>query len=188
MKIIGIDPGGSGAIVRLELLREDNTIYYNVDFTTMPLNSDNTFINAEAAYNWIKAHPADFTYLEHVHAIFGSSASGTFKFGRMFGGIEAVASSLNKYILVPPKTWQKSVWLPELAPLKREQMTAKEKSLKTVKTLFPTLQLKATKRSKLDHDGVVDALLIALYGFYQNNFNFRGVLPPYNCSFNSEGK
>lgn len=189
MKILSVDPGSNGALVCLELNKVENKIYYTIDWTPMPTVEDNTSIDTLKAANWIRERSFDHIFIEHVHAIFGSAAGATFRFGRMFGGIEGVVGGLGlPYSLVPPKTWQKHVWIPELIPHKKDIMTAKEKSAKTVELYFPNIDLKPTKRSKNQHDGAIDSILIALYGFKQNKFDFGVVLPPYLCSLTTEGK
>lgn len=165
MNIIGIDPGYNGALVKISI-----TDKVEIQHIFTPVSADFQTIETNIITDWLGSDYIDHIYLEHVHAIFGSGAKNTFNFGLVFGQIIGMLGALKlKYNLVSPKTWQKEVWLPELIPLKKDIMTAKEKSLKTLKSLLPTYIIpQIGTRKKYEHDGVIDAVLIALYGLKQN--------------------
>jgi hypothetical protein len=108
--------------------------------------------------------------VEKIHAIFKTSAWTMFKMGRALGFCEGVAEATYgdaTVVMIPAKTWQSLVWLPEIA--KDKDLSAKEKSIRTFKNLYPTCDFREkydrpyrgqTHRPE-DHDGMVDALLIA---------------------------
>lgn len=186
MRILALDPGYTGSLVIMEI-EEDK---YDVKYLLTPLNADLQQIDANKITVWLKENQFDHVYLEHVRAVFGSDSTSTFNFGRVFGGLEGLLGGLNlPFTLVEPKTWQKNVWLPHLLPIKSSEMHAKEKSLLTFQTRFPgldvrPLSLKTGKPLKHPHDGVIDAVLIALYGFKQNNFDITRVFQQRTSSLN----
>lgn len=112
-------------------------------------------------------------YLEDIHSIWGTSKSSTAIMMRGLGNLEqALASNFCDFEMVQPKRWQK-IWEEEdlvykdsLA--KRKVKDTKQTSLRCVKRLYPTIDLrygdneskKSDRRTK-PHSGIVDALLIA---------------------------
>ena len=59
---------------------------------------------------------------------------------------------------VHAKTWQKEFF-------KRDkEKTTKEQALEVIKTIYPTVDLFASERSTKEHDGIIDAILLAEYG------------------------
>lgn len=174
MTYLGIDPGKNGGIA---LLSDTDCIMV----AAMPTNKENEIVCSELA-NLLK--DADFVILEDVHSIFGMSAQSNFQFGRVLGIVEGVLGALNKdYIKIAPKIWQKEVW-GNITPIGNTtgkilksgkphiKVDTKATSLIVAQQLFPDVNLLATKRSKVPHDGIVDSLLIAEYcrrKFKQNN-------------------
>ena len=160
---IGIDPGKSGFIT---IIAVDGSI----EFNPIPLIKKEIDIYALSsifrAYQFSKVH----IVVENVHAMFGSSAKGTFSFGFTCGIIEGVLSTLLiPYTKVAPKKWQKQMW--EGIPLIKKPSTSgktqvtdtKAMSLLAAKRLFPDVDLRATERSTIPHDGKIDSLLLAEY-------------------------
>ena len=114
---IGIDPGKNGAIailhngifkkaVKIPLIstREINNIELNIIFRDLRILSDKVNNNL-------------MIFMEKVHAIFGVSAGATFEFGRVCGLLEGFLAAYGlKYMLVPPKIWQKELYtgIPEI--------------------------------------------------------------------------
>ena len=98
-------------------------------------------------------------FMEKVHALPLVGSSSTFKFGYVYGQLQATIRLIGvKLELVPPKTWQK-IEIPGTF-----EGTAKERALVACKALYPELDLRASERSKKFHDGIVDAFFIASYG------------------------
>lgn len=116
---------------------------------------------------WLKAHKSNIaiTYLEHSQAIPGRvSSASTFQFGRYFGSIEGVLAALGiPYHLVKPQTWQKQIHAGITAD------TPKDRSRIAVSRLYPNLDLRASERSKNVHEGMMDAVLIAHWGWNQHH-------------------
>lgn len=175
MVYVGIDPGKSGGI---SFIHDDGTIRVYA----MPVTSDNE-INVTRVVEIFKNECTDGQiqcYLEDVHSIFGMSASSNFQFGRVLGILEGLLEAINiKFTKVTPKVWQKEIWsgtTPISSPtgkllksgLPHVKVDTKGTSLLVAQTLFPDVNLLATSRSKVPHDGIVDALLIAEYCKRQN--------------------
>ena len=101
----------------------------------------------------------DHVYLEKVHALPNVGAGSSFKFGLAFGQIQAVLelNSLS-YKLVSPKRWQSTL------VEKRKDLPPKKRALANALIEFPGCDLRKNSRSRVWHDGLVDAALIALYG------------------------
>ena len=166
---IGIDPGKNGALVLLD----DNKF---IAWCVMPTTKDNE-IDAHQLGCWVKTWTqSDYNcVLEDVHSIFGMSAKSNFQFGRALGILEGVLASNDiKVTKITPKVWQKEIWGNTLpistdtgkklkSGLPQLKIDTKATSLLVAKQLFPDVNLLATTRSKVPHDGLVDALLIAEY-------------------------
>jgi hypothetical protein len=101
---IGIDPGSKGFIA---VMHPDGTREYcslqDCDYHDIALFLKN--IKTVCEENCVCC-------MEEIHAIFGSSAKSTFSFGETFGVLQGLLIALEiPYHLVPPKTWQKEIWI-----------------------------------------------------------------------------
>ena len=169
---LGIDPGNTGAVVRL--------CGRKVETYVMPI-IEGKFDHSGLTKIFCK-FSVEKTYavcLEEVHAIYGSSASGTFTFGGVFHSCEQVLCDFElPYMLVQPKVWQKEMFQgvaelrkpstkiksgPRKGKSTKGRRDTKAMALIAAKRLFPTVDLRATERCKKPHDGIVDAILIAEY-------------------------
>ena len=151
---IGIDPGKKGAITIIDL--EGNYI------ESYPFEELNDNIDQIGIASFLKKYSSccKHAILEDVHAVFGSSAAGTFSFGWCKGFLEGVLSSLCiPYTLVSPRLWQKEMWIGT-----RIRGKNKEISIATAKKLFPSVDLRRSVRCKKDDDNIADSLLLAMYG------------------------
>jgi len=117
--------------------------------------------------------------IEDVHSIFGSSAKSNFQFGRSLGILEGMVIAYDfPFTKVQPKVWQKEMWSGISPVLINTGKKTKDGNIKykadtkatsslACKRLFPSIDLRDTNRktdrSKKDHDGIIDALLIAEY-------------------------
>lgn len=164
--VIGIDPGLHGAIAGIDLSGEIQFI------EDIPIVSEKkkpragmkakfrieNNINLESLCNTMKTmgHLKCKVFLEKVNSRPGEGVSSAFKFGKVFGTLEALLVSNDiDYERVPPATWCNLVHLDGDFAQK-----AKQRSLNAFKSYFPDLE---RPHGKI-HDGVVDALLIAEYG------------------------
>lgn len=109
--------------------------------------------------------------VEKVHAFQKSGASSSFNFGYICGFLRGIAMGLDiRLELVHPIRWQNVVC--EGVPYsydKKGKKDTKARALTTATNLYPDVDLydptkRRDKRSK-PHDGMVDALLIATYGY-----------------------
>lgn len=173
------DPGKNGG---LAIIDEKGDLVYTA---TIPKIGKEIDLNG---LNKIILHIKNFGETQHVilertHSIFGVGAASNFTFGQVNGFIEGmiVAAGL-KYTKVMPKAWQAVSWeginiptisVPKFKTIKnvktqvgtRDKVQTKEASAMAAKRLFPNWNFLATERSSKMHDGLVDAALIAYYGY-----------------------
>jgi hypothetical protein len=123
---------------------------------------------------------------EDLHSIFGTSAASNFSFGLNNGLVTGMVQTAGiSYTKVQAKKWQKEMFegiRPVEVPAMEKKLkgqSAKQKvdkngnlkykvdtkatALIAAKRLFPKESFLATQRSKVPHDGIVDAVLIGLY-------------------------
>ena len=164
MVVAGIDPGKSGAIVFINT--DSNSV---VDWLPMPLCPEKAEIATERLIEAIKQHKPKIIYIEKVHAIFGSSARSTFEFGRAYqAAIDSCRAASIAYSMVAPKEWQKRAYLNSNVEIikKKNGKTndTKAMALAVFNKLYPNQRFLKSTRSRKDHDGAIDALLIARFG------------------------
>lgn len=170
---IGIDPGSKGFI---SVIYPDNS----KDFVSI---ADNNELSLSRALRRIKERSNNnvVACMEEIHAIFGSSAKATFSFGQIFGVLKGILVALEiPYHLVPPKTWQKEIWINSdmVVSYKTIKRNGKENKVKDINTkstsfnasrrLFPDVDLRRSERCKNLDDNKSDSLLIAEYARRRN--------------------
>jgi len=146
------DPGKKGGFA---VLTDDGFI---MDIHVMPTISKE--YDVQALKLLLKKYEITHIGIENVHAIQGRIGnSSNFNFGLGKGLLIGLVAGLNiPYTLVNPKQWQKITWEGVT-----KQKDTKKTSLIAAKRLFPYESFLATKRSRVPHDGIVDAVLIAEY-------------------------
>lgn len=151
MRIVGIDPGKTGAMA---LLTEDET----VDFAEFSdLRSLHSVMN-----EWKPTH----AIIEKVHAMPGQGVSSTFTFGYYAGLAEGLIISLGiPYEFVRPQQWQKGLYAVS------DGKEKKVRSINAAKRLFPKLQ--RVFKFKKDHNKA-EALLIARFLLWNLPQEMRG--------------
>lgn len=83
----------------------------------------------------------------------------TFQTGRGFGLLEGLLAGMQlRYTVVPPQTWQPKL----LGGIPGADSKAKARVV--AGQLFPGLDLRANERCRTPHEGITDALLIAVHG------------------------
>jgi crossover junction endodeoxyribonuclease RuvC len=155
MNVLGIDPGQSGGLV---LLGPSGNI---LDKKVMPVDGTGDLDKQTFAdilvewWLWNKFH----VYLERI-VPFALTAKSALTFGRQLGMIEQFLweHSYPVTFVEAPK-WTKEIHQGIDANLK-----PKIRSSIAVERLFPGVRLLGSDKSKKNHDGLVDALLIAEYG------------------------
>lgn len=162
--IIAIDPGEKGYVT---VLQDGEFQFFSI--------ADN---DREALAVFINSFSDPFldsvAIMEEVHAIFGSSAKGTFSFGEIFGFLKGLLIAYGiPYHLVQPKAWQGEIWIQEDKVYRykhdgKKMVDTKRTSLASARRLFPDVDLKRTPKCKNTDDNKIDSLLICEYARRKN--------------------
>lgn len=165
--VCGIDPGKQGGFAVLD---ENSKI---LRLEVMPDSVGGLcFLVNDLVMNF----PSIIFVIEDIHSIFGVSKGSMFTMGRGVGNLEAsVICNGGGLCHVTPKKWQSAIWKPEDIVLKdpsakRKIKDTKATSMNAVKRLYPNVDFrygdneKKTGKRVRDHDGLIDAVLIAFYG------------------------
>jgi crossover junction endodeoxyribonuclease RuvC len=153
MKIIGIDPGLSGAI---EIL-ENNKVLNLFDMPVMSEGKKNKKqLNSSHLVNIIKENIAQneeiAVVVEQVNAMPGQGVTSMFNFGQTFGAIKGLCAALELPIyFVRPSKWKKHFELIN---------SSKEASRTKVIEMYPKLSNQLTKKKDVNKS---DAILIARF-------------------------
>ena len=181
--ILGADPGKHGAIALLNADFNPNRLSAT-DLILIPVKkTKDGRLDVDHIYTTLLPYVDNIVLVvqERVHALFGSSATGTFEFGDANGALRTTlqllgyASSSHKPFkvhVVSPPVWQKVAWLPEHLIYEdkmtkigaRRKKDTKATSTKAAQSIFPGVSF-VPPRCRIVHDGLVDAALIAYYGF-----------------------
>lgn len=144
LRVAGIDPGQKGAIVVIEggeIL--DKELLVNV-----------------TPKQWLQQRMCKIVYIEQAQTMPKQGIVSAFNYGRDFGYLLGTLSGAFICKLVAPRTWTKHMH--EQAPRSK---CAKTRSLFVARQLFPNEDWLASKKSRVPHDGLIDAALIASYGW-----------------------
>ena len=153
MKIIGIDPGLSGAIAILE----NKNVLKLFDMPVMAEGKKNKKqLNSAQLVNIIKKNinKSDdiAVVVEQVNAMPGQGVTSMFNFGQTFGAIKGVCAALNLPIFfVRPSKWKKYFELIN---------SSKDASRTKVIEMYPSLSSQLSKKKDVNKS---DAILIARY-------------------------
>jgi crossover junction endodeoxyribonuclease RuvC len=107
MRVLGIDPGASGALVLLE----DG---HPIEWTEMPTIKVGTAtrVNAPALADFIASCCCTHVFVEQVHAMPGQGVTSMFNFGHSCGTVMGVLGAMNiPHTLVTPQAWKKEAGL-----------------------------------------------------------------------------
>lgn len=154
---IGIDPGKDGGIA---CLSPDNKLTLH----KIPLIGKEADLQGirQILMQYINQGNCMFG-LEDVKPFPGVSALSMGKLMEIKGIKQGILVALEvPYVLIAPKTWQSTVWAG--VPVQKKsngKNDTKATSLIAARRLFPSESFLATERSKVAHDGLVDAALIA---------------------------
>lgn len=166
--MVGIDPGANGYICIQ--FHSGHMEFYPMPYikTEFDLPGLKRIFDSIVRYRDEEGYDVGVT-IERVQPIFGSSAHNTFKFGFGFGILQGlVAAHGFAHLLVPPKTWNKEMWLGVIPVIKKEKgkdkMDTKATSYAAARRLFPAIDFRKSEKAKNFHDGKVDACLICEYG------------------------
>ena len=153
MRIIGIDPGLSGAIAILE----NNKVVGIYDMPVMAEGKKNKRqLNSAQLVNIIKDNTNTkeeiAVVVEQVNAMPGQGVTSMFNFGQTFGAIKGVCAALNLSIFfVRPSKWKKYFELLN---------SSKDSSRTKVIEMYPSLSSQLSKKKDVNKS---DAILIARF-------------------------
>ncbi len=153
MRIIGIDPGLSGAIAILDGLK----VYDMFDMPIMSEGKKNkNQLNSAQLVNIMKRHILPngdtFVIVEQVSAMPGQGVTSMFNFGQTFGAIKGICASLSLPIFyVRPAKWKKHFELIN---------ASKDASRTKVIEMYPSISERLRKKKDVNK---ADAILIARY-------------------------
>tara|TARA_B100001121_G_scaffold307626_1_gene329558 strand:+ start:2217 stop:2714 length:498 start_codon:yes stop_codon:yes gene_type:complete len=162
MKILGIDPGLSGAIAILE----NKKVLNLYDMPVMAEGKKNKKqLNSALLVNIIKHNTVKeedtAVVVEQVNAMPGQGVTSMFNFGQTFGAIKGVCAALNLPIFfVRPSKWKKYFELIN---------SSKDSSRTKVIEMYPTLSVQLAKKKDVNKS---DAVLIARY-YYDTRINHK---------------
>ena len=155
MRILGIDPGLSGAIAILE----DKKVVGIFDMPVMAEGKKNKRqLNSAQLVNIIKENIGNndetAVVVEQVNAMPGQGVTSMFNFGQTFGAIKGVCAALELPIFfVRPSKWKKYFDLIN---------SSKDSSRTKVIEMYPSLSSQLTKKKDVNKS---DAILIARFYF-----------------------
>ena len=153
MKIIGIDPGLSGAIA----VMEDNKVLNLFDIPVMSEGKKNKRqLNSALLVSLLKenivSHEEVAVVVEQVNAMPGQGVTSMFNFGQTFGAIKGVCAALDLPIFfVRPSKWKKHFELIN---------SSKDASRTKVIEMYPSFAEKLSKKKDVNKS---DAILIARF-------------------------
>ena len=154
MKIIGIDPGLTGAIAILE----DKKVINLLDMPVMAEGKKNKRqLNSAQLVNIIKENTLKkeeeiVVVVEQVNAMPGQGVTSMFNFGQTFGAIKGVCAALELPIyFVRPSKWKKYFELIN---------SSKDSSRTKTIEMYPTLSNQLSKKKDVNKS---DAILIARF-------------------------
>jgi crossover junction endodeoxyribonuclease RuvC len=153
VSILGVDPGLGGGLAIIHpkdgmLLEPMPTIGNELDLQTL-----NRFIGDHA-------RDIRVAYLEKVHAMPKNGSVSMFKFGRVYGALEALLVAHK----IPVVDVRPQVWMANVHAGISRSLEPKERSRMAFSRIFPEVDARRTMKSKVPDMGLVDAGLIALYG------------------------
>lgn len=178
---VAIDPGKNGFCT---IFKDGEFSFYemptkkvpNGKFTTKGKEKFDTVYDPTGLYELGQRLKAEFegyevfTVIEDVTGREGWSAQNNFNFGKTAGNQESFAIAFSDSIeYVRPKKWQSVAWRGQEIYKKpsstgRTMVTdTKKTSIESCKKLYPGVDLKANSRSRTDHDGKADSLLMCHY-------------------------
>ena len=153
MKIIGIDPGLSGAIAGLE----DNKVLNIFDIPVMSEGKKNKRqLNSALLVSLLKENinkeEEVAVVVEQVNAMPGQGVTSMFNFGQTFGAIKGVCAALNLPIFfISPSKWKKYFELIN---------SSKDSSRTKAIEMYPSIADQLSKKKDVNKS---DAILIARY-------------------------
>jgi hypothetical protein len=145
MLVAGIDPGKAGAIA---VVKNGKLIH-------------KTLLKDCVARYWLKERGVKVVYIEQAQSFPKQGIASAFNYGRDFGYLLGTLAGSGMAIhMIRPAVWAKRI---HVAAPKMDD--AKERSLWCARHQWPQETWLATPKSTKPHDGLIDAALIAYYGY-----------------------
>ncbi len=158
MKVLGIDPGLSGALAfnTGDSLRVFATPTVQTQFVKNGKKKTRSDMNLPEVVRLIRENRPDVAFIEKVAAMKGQGVTGMFRFGQNFGQWQGILAALGiRWIEVTPQVWKKQFHLSR----------DKGASLDLARKLYPN-NLESFRLKK--HDGLAEAALIRHYGLQES--------------------
>lgn len=158
MIVLGVDPGGSGALVAM---LDNGTMLEYLIMPTIKVGTKTRVNGAAIAafiHRLIDDHRFAHCYLEQVGAMPKNGASSMFTFGHAAGLVEGVITGAGiPLTLVSPQAWKKQAGL-----IGQDKDAARSRAIQ----LYPDLRVLDLKAKG---QAVADAILIARYGIFRTS-------------------
>jgi hypothetical protein len=146
--IAGIDPGKSGAIV---ILKDGKIIHKSLLSQIIPKF-------------YLQQNGVKIVWCEKAQVMGKESARSMFNYGRdygyMLGTLNGCGFDIN---FIHPAIWTKELHKKSPTSFDNPKVT----SLYVARQIWPDVDMRANDRCRVPHDGIVDAALIAYYGWLQ---------------------
>jgi hypothetical protein len=163
---IGIDLGKTrGAIV---IIKDGKIIERQ---PTPLMGGDKQVIDAREIFKFMYKYRNQDCHavMEKLHGLPNQKLSVIWELSQHVGMIKMLLAILKiAYTEVTPQSWQKEMFLGVTIQEKKVKglwkKDTKATSVLAAQKLFPKEDLRATAKSKVPHDGITDALLLAEYG------------------------
>lgn len=159
-KVLGMDPGLTGGLALLE----DGKI---IDKVKMPIRIKNkegkNEVDLIEVSRIVNEWKPDLIVLERANPRPGEGVTSAFTSGMNWGYVRTVFElwgTIDKLVLVHPRVWASALHISTI----EQEPDAKKRSLEAVKKYFPNENFLATLRSSKPHEGIVDAVALALWG------------------------
>lgn len=174
MYTLGIDLGKNGGFC---LLNDKRVIQHKMSMPTHPVDGNIDHFEVESFLARCKGTVKEndiVLAMEKVGGRSGNAASAMYSFGKNNGYIEALVHHWFQRDIkeITPRSWQK--WLFEIGNIEEVQNAKGKRDTKrmakeAISKFYPNEDFRATKRSKLPHDGIIDSVGIALYAMEKLN-------------------
>jgi hypothetical protein len=161
---IGIDIGLQGGIV---ILDKDGQIK---ESHPMPTDKSGIDIIELDKIFWDYEGTPTMVVFEKLGPIFGSSKKTTWSMGVQVGLMRTICAVRSiPFTEVPAKVWQKEMFqgIPAINKSGKSSLDTKAMALEALKRLYPSVSFKRPRADK-QHDGLIDALLMAGYAKRKN--------------------
>lgn len=158
MRIIGIDPGLSGAVALVEIAADEAPRLLSVwdmpTYERLVGKKVRRRIDCHRLLEMLRGAKADLIVFEELSPILEAGAVGAMQYGRSFGNVECAAWATGARVEpINPKKWKKEVGIPAKAEKDQSRMNAMQR--------FPAERHLFVRQKD---DGRADAALIAVAG------------------------